>query len=80
MIAKSQIEHVRTEHDFLANADNRWIVSLKYSFQDSLYLYLAMEYLPGGDLMQLLIRRRTLTEDEARFYAAEMIMAIDAVH
>ena len=39
-----------------------------------------MEYLPGGDLMNLLIKKSVLSEEEARFYAAEMILAVESVH
>ena len=39
-----------------------------------------MEYLPGGDLMTLLIRKEILTEEESRFYISEIIMAVDSVH
>ena len=39
-----------------------------------------MEYLAGGDLMTLLMARDILTEDESRFYAAELILAIESVH
>ncbi len=39
-----------------------------------------MEYLPGGDLMNLLISRDVLSEDESRFYAAELVLGIEAVH
>lgn len=39
-----------------------------------------MEYLPGGDLMTLLMKKDVLKEDEARFFIAETIMAIDEVH
>lgn len=39
-----------------------------------------MEYLPGGDMMTLLMRKDTLTEDEARFYVAETVLAIESIH
>jgi serine/threonine kinase 38 len=39
-----------------------------------------MDFLPGGDLMNLLMKKEVLTEDEARFYTAEMILAVDSVH
>jgi serine/threonine kinase 38 len=39
-----------------------------------------MEFLPGGDLMTLLMRKDILTEDESRFYIAETILAIEIVH
>jgi len=80
MIYKNQVAHVRAERDVLASAKSQWIVDLKYSFQDEKYLYLVMEYLAGGDLMTLLMRKDILTEDEGRFYIAEMILAVDNVH
>lgn len=39
-----------------------------------------MEYLPGGDMMTLLMRKDTLSEDEARFYVAEAVLAIESIH
>jgi serine/threonine kinase 38 len=64
----------------LVNANNPWVVELKNSFQDDKYLYLGMEYLPGGDLMTLLMRKDILSEDESRFYTAELILAVESVH
>ena len=51
-----------------------------YSFQDPAYLYLIMEFLPGGDLMTMLIKYDTFSEDVTRFYIAECVLAIEAVH
>ena len=79
MITKNQLMHIRTEKEILT-ADNPWIVKLKYSFQDDYFLYLVMDYCPGGDLMNLLMKKDILTEDEAKFYTAEMILAVDSVH
>ena len=79
MLNKNQLMHVRTEKEIMT-ASNPWIVKLKYSFQDDFYLYLVMDFLPGGDLMNLLMKKEVLTEDEARFYTAEMILAVDSVH
>lgn len=64
----------------LVNAKNPWIVDLKYSFQDEKYLYLVMDFLPGGDLMTLLMRKDVLSEEESRFYIGETILAIETVH
>ena len=79
MLNKNQLMHVRTEREIMTSS-NEWIVNLKYSFQDEYYLYLVMDYLPGGDLMNLLMKKEILTEEEARFYTAEMILAVDSVH
>lgn len=39
-----------------------------------------MEYLPGGDIMTLLMREETLTETVARFYIAQSVLAIESIH
>ena len=80
MHKKNQVLHVRAEREVLSQAKNQWIVELKFSFQDQKYLYLGMEFLPGGDLMTLLMSRDILPEEDAKFYAAEMVLAIESVH
>ncbi|ONM02032.1 AGC (cAMP-dependent cGMP-dependent and protein kinase C) kinase family protein [Zea mays] len=80
MLRRGQVEHVRAERDLLAEVDSPYIVKLYCSFQDDEFLYLIMEYLPGGDMMTLLMRKDTLTEDESKFYVAETILAIESIH
>lgn len=80
MLRRGQVEHVKAERNLLAEVDSNCIVKLYCSFQDEEYLYLIMEYLPGGDMMTLLMRKDTLTEDEARFYVAETVLAIESIH
>lgn len=80
MIAKNQVAHIRAERNLLTLADNPWLVKLFFSFQDDTYLYLVMEYCPGGDLMTILMREDILTEAQTRFYMAELAMAIQSVH
>ena len=80
LIIRVQLAHVRAERDVLAESNSPWVVQLFYSFQDSAYLYLIMEFLPGGDLMTMLIKYDTFSEDVTRFYIAECVLAIEAVH
>ena len=80
LIIKNQVIHVRNEQLFMSKVKSPWIVELKASFQEDDYLYLVMEYLPGGDFMNLLIKKDILTEDEARFYTAELILSIESIH
>jgi serine/threonine protein kinase len=75
-----QVEHVKAERDALSIVQSPFIVTLFYSFQDDDYLYLVMEYLPGGDIMTLLIRKDILSEEEVRFYIAETVLALEAIH
>jgi len=82
MEAKNQVGHVKAERDVLATADdnNRWLTVLHYSFQDESHLYMVMEFMPGGDLMSLLMREDTFSESVTRFFMAEAAHAISSVH
>ncbi|VTJ62980.1 Hypothetical predicted protein [Marmota monax] len=61
MLEKEQVAHIRAERDILVEADGAWVVKMFYSFQDKRNLYLIMEFLPGGDMMTLLMKKDTLT-------------------
>ncbi|TGZ67483.1 hypothetical protein CRM22_004762 [Opisthorchis felineus] len=80
VVERRQLAHVRAERDILAEADNEWVVKLFFSFQDSEALYLVMEYIPGGDMMSLLIKKGIFEEPLARFYIAELTLALESVH
>lgn len=78
MISKNQVQHIRAERDILTESqDDSWIVTLYYSFQSSTHLYMVMEYLPGGDLMGLLIKKDTFSESETMMYVAEIAQGDD---
>lgn len=74
------MEHVRSERNLLAEIESEFVVKLHYSFQDEEFLYLIMEYMAGGDMMTLLCSKGILTEEEARFYIAETVLAIESIH
>ena len=80
VFTKKQIAHVKAERDILAEADNDWVVKLYFSFQDVGHLYLVMDYIPGGDLMGLLMKRGIFEHSLAQFYIAELVLAIESVH
>jgi len=80
MVEKEQVAHVRAERDILVEVDHTWVVKMFYSFQDSENLYLVMEFLAGGDVMTLLMKKDTLAEEAAQFYIAETALAIQTIH
>lgn len=80
VLLRNQVAHVKAERDILAEADNEWVVRLYYSFQDKDNLYFVMEYIPGGDMMSLLIRLGIFREELAQFYIAELTCAVESVH
>ncbi|KAF2098032.1 kinase-like protein [Rhizodiscina lignyota] len=75
-----EVRHVLTERDILTSAKSEWLVRLLYAFQDEKSIYLAMEYVPGGDFRTLLNNTGVLHNRHARFYIAEMFSCVDALH
>uniref|UniRef100_A0A8C9AQ90 Myotonin-protein kinase n=1 Tax=Prolemur simus TaxID=1328070 RepID=A0A8C9AQ90_PROSS len=81
MLKRGEVSCFREERDVLVNGDRRWITQLHFAFQDENYLYLIMEYYVGGDLLTLLSKfGERIPAEMARFYLAEIVMAIDSVH
>ncbi|KFM72795.1 Serine/threonine-protein kinase LATS1, partial [Stegodyphus mimosarum] len=80
VLKRNQVAHVKAERDILAEADNEWVVKLYYSFQDDENLYFVMDFIQGGDLMSLLIKLGVFSEKLAKFYIAELVLAVESVH
>uniref|UniRef100_A0AAQ5XME1 non-specific serine/threonine protein kinase n=1 Tax=Amphiprion ocellaris TaxID=80972 RepID=A0AAQ5XME1_AMPOC len=81
MLKRAETACFREERDVLVNGDCQWITTLHYAFQDDSNLYLVMDYYVGGDLLTLLSKfEDRLPEEMAKFYLAEMVLAIDSVH
>uniref|UniRef100_A0A671LF79 Rho-associated protein kinase 1 n=1 Tax=Sinocyclocheilus anshuiensis TaxID=1608454 RepID=A0A671LF79_9TELE len=79
MIKRSDSAFFWEERDIMAFADSNWVVQLFYAFQDDRYLYMVMEYMPGGDLVNLM-SNYDVPEKWARFYTAEVVLALDCIH
>lgn len=71
---------MKSERDILTKVDHPFVVSLWFAFQTEKKLFLVMDFLAGGELFFHLKRRGLILEKEARFYLAEMILAIDFLH
>ena len=81
IIRNSQIFHIKIERDILSmNSDNIWQTKLFYSFIEGDYLYYIIEHCPGGDLLSYFDMKDYLTEEEARFYIAEIILGVESLH
>ncbi|XP_047429672.1 serine/threonine-protein kinase MRCK beta [Mugil cephalus] len=81
MLKRAETACFREERDVLVRGDSQWITTLHYAFQDDNYLYLVMDYYVGGDLLTLLSKfEDRLPEDMAKFYVAEMVLAIHSIH
>ncbi|KAJ2489007.1 serine/threonine-protein kinase dbf2 [Coemansia sp. RSA 2050] len=80
LVRLNEVQHILTERDILRTSKSEWLVRLLYSFQDARHLYLAMEFVPGGDIRSLLIQNDLFRHQVAQFYIAEMITAVAALH
>ncbi|KAK3093861.1 hypothetical protein FSP39_021152 [Pinctada imbricata] len=81
MLKRAETACFKEERDVLVYGDRRWITNLHYAFQDDNFLYLVMDYYCGGDLLTLLSKfEDRLPEDMAKFYIAEMVLAIHSLH
>lgn len=77
---KKQKFHTISEKNILQSSKSPFIVKLKYSFQDTKNLYLVMEFIQGGELLNQLRKQGKFTEDEAKFYICEILLAIEYLH
>ncbi|XP_068083475.1 rho-associated protein kinase 2 [Anabrus simplex] len=79
MIKRSDSAFFWEERDIMAHSNSEWIVQLHFAFQDNKYLYMVMDYMPGGDLVNLM-SNYDVPEKWAKFYCAEVVLALDAIH
>lgn len=79
MIKRSDSAFFWEERHIMAHANSQWIVQLHYAFQDHKYLYMVMDYMPGGDLVNLM-SNYDIPEKWAKFYTMEVVLALDAIH
>lgn len=68
---------LNTEISLMYNSDSPWINKLYYYWEDNHFYFMLMEYMPGGDLMRHLIDLHTFDEETAKFYIAELLLALD---
>jgi len=73
-------EKIMTERQVLATMNHPFLVRLYFSFQDEKKLYFILEYCPGGELYGLLQVKNKLSEEQCKFYAAQMLLAIESLH
>lgn len=77
---KNHMLYMKSERQILTKIDHPFVVSLKFAFQTETKLFLVMNFLNGGELFFHLRKRGLLTQAEAKFYAGELILAIEFLH
>ena len=77
VVKKNQMELLTVEKDILNSVHSEFVVHGAYTFKDDHFLYIAMEYMPGGDLAALLQNECRFEWDEAKFYLKEIVQALE---
>lgn len=80
IIKRNQIEHTKTERSVLGYVKHPFIVGLNMAFQSKDKLYFVLDYCAGGELFFHLGKLGRFPEERAKFYAAEIVLAISYVH
>ncbi|KAK0729889.1 kinase-like domain-containing protein [Lasiosphaeris hirsuta] len=81
VIKLKQLDHVRHERRILSDVSGHpFITNFVASFSDHDFLYLLLDYIPGGELFTYLRKYRRFDEDMARFYAAEIVLVLEYLH
>ncbi|EER17036.1 cAMP-dependent protein kinase catalytic subunit, putative, partial [Perkinsus marinus ATCC 50983] len=80
VIRLKQVGHVRAEREILQRLSHPFIVNLFTTFRDEIRLFMLMGYVNGGELFSLIRKGERLLNEDARFYAAEIVLAFEYLH
>ena len=81
IIAKKEVQHTIGERKILQRSlESPFLVGLKFSFQTDTDLYLVTDFKSGGELFWHLQKETRFTEERARFYIAELVLALEHLH
>eukprot|EP00283_Hemiselmis_rufescens_P016397 CAMPEP_0173449754 /NCGR_PEP_ID=MMETSP1357-20121228/43324_1 /TAXON_ID=77926 /ORGANISM="Hemiselmis rufescens, Strain PCC563" /LENGTH=640 /DNA_ID=CAMNT_0014416367 /DNA_START=27 /DNA_END=1945 /DNA_ORIENTATION=- len=80
VVKNKKVRHTQTERNIMQMLNHPYVMKLHYSFQNSGKLYMVMDYLNGGDIFYHLSVSRRFSEERTRFYAAEVVLALECLH
>ncbi len=80
MLKFNRLKYAVKECNVLKGLSHPFAIQLHYAFQTSKALFLVLDYCDGGDLGELIAARGILTEGQARFYTAELVLAVEYLH
>ena len=77
---KNQTNHTKTERLILEKMNNPFIVQLHFAFQSAEKLFLVMDFMQGGEMFFHLKKASKFDEIKTKFFAAEIVLALDYLH
>lgn len=80
IMLQNLVKYAMTERNVLSVTDHPFMVKLNYAFQSNDKLFLILDYAPNGDLAEHLTRERKFSEERAKIYLCEIILALEDLH
>lgn len=80
VVKMKQVEHTNSEREMLERVRHPFLVNLWGTFKDSKNLYMVMDFVAGGELFSLLRKSQRFPDPVAKFFAAEVALALDYLH
>ncbi|KAG0945315.1 hypothetical protein G6F57_001974 [Rhizopus arrhizus] len=80
IVSEKQTRHAHDEKSILTTVDHPFLVKLWGTFQTNKHLCLVTDYVTGGELFRVMQKKKKLSEQEAKFYTAEIILALEYLH
>jgi len=80
IVKMKQVEHTLNERKILSSIDFPFVVKLAYSFKDTSNLYMVLEYVTGGEMFTHLRKTGRYTEENACFYASQIVLTFEYLH
>ncbi|KAG6614474.1 AGC protein kinase [Phytophthora cinnamomi] len=80
IVQHNSVSYLQAERDIMTKINHPFLISLRYAFQTKSNVYLVMPFVAGGELFHHLHKEGLLLESSAKFYAAEMVLALEHLH
>jgi len=80
ILENEQMENIQLEKDILRQIDHPFLVNMEYVFQNQFRIYFLMKFVKGGELFRHLVEVRMFPENQAKFFAAQVALALAHLH
>lgn len=80
IIENEQMENIQLEKDILYTIDHPFLVNMEFVFQNEVRIYFLMKFVKGGELFRHLVQVKRFKEDQAKFFAAQVALALGHLH
>jgi serum/glucocorticoid-regulated kinase 2 len=80
IIENEQMDNIQLEKDILYTIDHPFLVNMEYVFQNEFRIYFLMHFVKGGELFRHLVAVKRFQEEQAKFFAAQVALALAHLH